>query len=74
MALSACAMGYGPVRSDFYDRVADQVARVLQGQHPQDMPVEQPTKVELIINLKSVRAVGASISSSLLARADEVIE
>jgi len=74
MALSACAMGYGPVRSDFYDRVADQVARVLQGQHPQDMPVEQPTKVELIINLKSVRAAGASISSSLLARADEVIE
>ncbi len=74
MALSACTMGYGPVRSDFYDRVADQVVRVLEGQHPRDMPVEQPARLELIVNLKFVRAAGGSISPSLLTRADEVIE
>jgi putative ABC transport system substrate-binding protein len=74
MAQSACTMGYGPLRSDLFDRVAHQIARVLQGAHPRDIPIEQPTKFELIINDKAAKSIGATISSSLLARADEVIE
>ncbi len=53
MAQSACTMGYGPIRSDLYDRVADQIARILPGTHPRDLPIEQPTKFELAINAKA---------------------
>jgi putative tryptophan/tyrosine transport system substrate-binding protein len=74
MALSACTVGYGPQRADLLDRVADQVARILQGTQPRDLPIEQPTRFELVINVKSAKAIGATISPSLLARADEVIE
>ena len=74
MALHVCTMGYGPQRADLYDRAADQVARILRGTHPRDIPVEQPTRFELIINAKAAKALGVTVSPSLLARADEVIE
>jgi putative tryptophan/tyrosine transport system substrate-binding protein len=74
MAQSACTMGYGPVRADLFNRAATQIARVLQGTHPRDIPIEQPTKFELVINAKAAQAIGAIVLPSLLARADEVIE
>jgi putative ABC transport system substrate-binding protein len=74
MALSACTMGYGPQRPDLLDRVADQVARILRGTHPRDIPIEQPTRFELVINANLAKSVGATVSPSLLTRADAVIE
>jgi putative tryptophan/tyrosine transport system substrate-binding protein len=74
MAQSACTMGYGPVRSDVYDRTADQLARILQGSHPREIPVEQPRRFELVINVIGARSLGTTISPTLLARADAVIE
>ncbi len=74
MAVGPCTMGYGPLRADLYERAADQVARILRGLHPQDIPIEQPTRFELIINTKATKLIGATVSPSFLARADEVIE
>jgi putative ABC transport system substrate-binding protein len=67
-------LSYGPGRVDRFLRAAVYVDRVLRGTKPADLPIEQPTKFELVINLKAARALGLTIPPSLLLRADQVIE
>jgi putative tryptophan/tyrosine transport system substrate-binding protein len=67
-------MSYGPNVPDLFRRAADFVDRILRGSKPADIPVEQPTKFDLIINLKTAKALGLQIPDRLLALADEVIE
>ena len=67
-------MSYGPSFLDLYRRTADLVDKILRGAKPADIPVEQPTKFELMINLKTAKFLGLSIPPSLLQRADQVIE
>ena len=67
-------MSYGPNLADQFRRSADLVDKILRGTKPGDIPVEQPTKFELMINLKTAKALGLDITATLLARADEVIE
>jgi len=65
---------YGTDESDFYRLLGVQVGKVLDGEKPADLPVQQATKIELILNLKSAKALGLTIPQSIVARADEVIE
>jgi putative tryptophan/tyrosine transport system substrate-binding protein len=73
-ATSGGLLAYGSDIADQFRRAASYVDRILRGEKPSDMPLQEPIKYELVINLKTAKAIGVTIPESFLARADEVIE
>jgi ABC-type uncharacterized transport system substrate-binding protein len=67
-------MAYGGSFAELYHRAPNHVHKILQGMSPADLPVEQATKFELVVNLKTAKTLGIEVPATLLARADEVIE
>jgi len=74
MVEAGCLMSYGPNFPDLFRHAAEDVDKILRGAKPNDIPVQQPTKFDLVVNLNTARAIGLTIPESFLARADEVIE
>lgn len=74
MTDAGALIGYGPPRRDFYRRAGSYVKKILDGINPADLPVEQPTLIEMSINLKKAQVLGIKIPDAISARADRVIE
>jgi putative ABC transport system substrate-binding protein len=74
MAKQGCLVGYGPNLAELQRRAVSYVVRIFRGATPSELPMERPTRFELVINLKTARALGVALPPAFLSRADEVIE